>query len=127
MYSSEWTLFIQDFGKKTLHRGVCYHGLAMCGARWLLAGCQCPLACPALQHPHLSQAPEDKEHRKKLLFSHGQSNPTLPAQVGGAAGNAQGGALSLDFSNTALTGPQSLISQDLAIAEDFDPLGSLSS
>lgn len=121
MYSSAWKWFIQDCGKKTLHRGVCYRGLAMCGARWLLAGCQCPWACPALQHPHLLQAPEDKEHRKKLLFSHRQSNPTLPAQAGGTVGNAQGGGLSLDFSSAALTGPQSLISQDLATAEDFDP------
>lgn len=74
-------------------------------------------------HKHLKK----ESTEKVLLFSHRQCNPMLPAQAGGAVGNTQGGMLSLDFSNTALTGLWSLVSRNLAIAEDFDCLGSLSS
>lgn len=51
MYISEWRLFILGFGKKTFNGGVCYCGLTVHRARWLLSGWWWPpSALPSIAH-----------------------------------------------------------------------------
>lgn len=150
MYSSEWRLFILDFGKKTLNGGACYCGSTAQGQVapfWpaVASGMPFPAALPSFTStwrqtdqkiaPFLLQAKQSHaaSTSRRCCWapwcrqSPGDKLPSCCSQlctVGRlpGAGNALGGGLG----SRALTGWISLISKGLAIAEDFDPLGSLS-
>lgn len=92
-YSSARKPFTQDCGKKTLHRGVCYHGLPMCGARSLLAAsvprhalpCNTPIFCKHLKTKSTEKSsfsPTSKaiqycQHKQEVLLG-------MPKQGGSA-------------------------------------------